>query len=144
MFQGGRALEHKHSAAVFGGGEANGGLPECNRPLDERKIRGDPKSSAQRPLLTRVEDALEVRQERVDVDVGQLLRRVGLIRRFKQVVGKSGFQLQDQFIHFRWCPRGARLPQAADHRSALVPVQNRFDHVGPKGVTDLGLQCWSM
>lgn len=83
-----------------------------------------------RPLLTRVEDSLEVRQERVDVDVGQFLRRVGLVRRFKRAVGKGGVQFADQFIYVRRCPRGARLPQAADHRSALVPVRNRFDHVG--------------
>jgi hypothetical protein len=55
---------------------------------------------AQRALLTRVEDALEVRQERVDVS--QSLRRLGLVRSFKRAVGKSGAQLQDQFIHLRW------------------------------------------
>jgi hypothetical protein len=63
-------------------------------PLDARKLRGDPKCRAQLPLLTRVEDGLEVRQERVDVDVGQLLRRVGLARRFKRAVSKSRVQLQ--------------------------------------------------
>ncbi len=59
-------------------------------PLDARKIRGDPKSRAQRPLLTCVLDALEVRQERVDSDASQFLRRVGRVRRFKRTVGKSG------------------------------------------------------
>ena len=45
MFQGERAaLEHKHPAAVSGGGEPNGGLPGCNMPIDARKVRVDPKS----------------------------------------------------------------------------------------------------
>ena len=38
-------------------------------------------------------------------------------------------QLEDQMIHFWWPSRGPRLPQAADHRSALVPVEDLFDHV---------------
>jgi hypothetical protein len=79
MFQGEPALEHKHPAAVSGGGEPNGGLPGCNMPIDARKIRVDPKSGAQRRLPTRVEDALEVRQEGVAVDVGPLLGRLGLV-----------------------------------------------------------------
>ena len=32
-------------------------------------------------------------------------------------------------IYFCWPSRGPRLPQAADQRSALVPVEDRFDHV---------------
>ena len=73
---------------VFQSGEPNGGLPEG-------KIRGDPKARTQRPLLTRVEDALalEVRQEGVHVYVRQLLGQVGLVRRFKRAVGKTGVQL---------------------------------------------------
>jgi len=48
-------------------------------PANARKIRINPEFSPQRPLLTRVEEALEVRQERIDVDVRQFLRRLGLV-----------------------------------------------------------------
>jgi len=32
-------------------------------------------------------------------------------------------------IHFWWPSRGPRLPQPADHLSALVPDEDLFDHV---------------
>ena len=65
----------------------------------------------------------EARQERVDVDIGPLLGRVGLIWRIDQAARIARVQFEDQLIHRWWRPGGRRLPQAA-------VLQNRFDHVG--------------
>ena len=51
----------------------------------------------------------EALQERVDVDVGQLLGLVRLVQRFERAVCKGGIQLQDQIFYVRWRPRRRRL-----------------------------------
>ena len=85
-------MEHKHYAAVSDGGQENRGWPECNMPLDAHKIRGDPKSRAQRPQLTRVEYALEVRQECVDVaGFKQPVKRASRHTRIKSIVADAGY-----------------------------------------------------
>ena len=49
--------------------------------VDERKICSDPTARTQRPHADACRGGLEACQERVDVDVGQFLRLVGLVWR---------------------------------------------------------------
>jgi len=44
-------------------------------------------------------------QERVDVDVRQFLRLVGLIWGVDGAGRVGGVQIEDQAVHVRWCPR---------------------------------------
>lgn len=103
---------------------------ECNTPLDARKIRGDPKSRTQRPQLTRIEDALEVRQERANIDAGQFLRRVGLVRRFKRAVGDSleRLNLRHQAWIYNIAVRMVFGPQDAEEvkQEALIKAVTRL------------------
>jgi len=68
--------------------------------------------------------SLEGGQERVDVDVGQFLGLVGLVRRADGAVRVGGIQIKDQILHVRWRPRCRCLPQAA-------VSQKLFDDLAP-------------
>ena len=102
--------------------------------VDERKICLEPATSAQRsytgvrrgwPACGRLESG----QECVDIDVGQFLRLVGLVRETNRAVRVGGIQLQDQIFHVGWCPRCRRLPQS-------TMLQDLLDHLALRRVEE--------
>lgn len=102
------------SSVLHDAGGTRSGVWIAAKPgLGERIIRLDPSARAHRPQAELHRGSLEVLQERIDVDVGQILGLVRSVGGFQRAVGKSGIPFQDQFLYPRWRPRGARLPQAA-------------------------------
>ena len=71
------AFAHTHRPAISCDGERNWGLPEHKMQADSAKYEAILDLRRIVPLPTCVEDELEALQDRIDVEVGQLLGLVG-------------------------------------------------------------------